>query len=132
MWCNTGGDGRDGGSVLGVHLGMAGRISVTGPSGDVVERGRRPPQEAGGCDSGSMSSRGVGPSPAEQRRLRYQVVVAPLVGATTGILAGLLLLMLGEEAPLPWWPFVLFSTSLLLYVLLVGRRLAPRTQPTRY
>jgi len=78
-----------------------------------------------------MSSPGTGPSPAEQRRLRYQVVVAPLVGATTGILVGLLLLMLGEQAPLPWWPFVLFSAGLLLYVLLVGRRLAPRTRPAR-
>ncbi len=51
MWCDTSGDGADGddagdgeggrsdGPVLGLHLGMAGRIVVTAPGGDVVEGG---------------------------------------------------------------------------------------------
>lgn len=73
-----------------------------------------------------MTVPGAHPTPAEQRRLRTQVVTTPLLGGTTGLLVGLLLLVLGEEAPLPWWPFVLLSVALLLYVLLVGRRLAPR------
>ena len=68
---------------------------------------------------------GVGPTPAELRRLRFQLVVSPLMGATAGLVVGVLLLLLGEEAPLPWWPFVLFAVLLLLYVQLVGRRLAP-------
>jgi formamidopyrimidine-DNA glycosylase len=34
MWCET-----DGGPVLGLHLGMAGRIVVTGPGGEIDEAG---------------------------------------------------------------------------------------------
>ena len=41
MWCDTSGgpDQATDGPVLGIHLGMAGRIVVTGPGGDVVEGG---------------------------------------------------------------------------------------------
>ena len=41
MWCDSSGDDGTGadGPVLGVHLGMAGRIVVTAPGGDVVEGG---------------------------------------------------------------------------------------------
>ncbi|MFC3689730.1 hypothetical protein [Aquipuribacter hungaricus] len=73
-----------------------------------------------------MTGPGAHPSPAERRRLRRQVVTTPLLGGTTGLVVGVLLLLLGEQAPLPWWPFVLFSVALLLYAVLVGRRLAPR------
>ncbi len=68
-----------------------------------------------------MSSPGL--SPAEQRRLRFQVVTTPLVAATGMVVVGLLLLWLGAEAPLPWWPFVLASLGMVAFALLVGRRL---------
>lgn len=64
-----------------------------------------------------------GPSPAERARLRFQLVVAPLLGGTLGVVAGVLLLAVGEDAPVPWWPFLLFGLSLVAYALLVGRRL---------
>lgn len=41
MWCETSGTGRSGppGPVLGLHLGMSGRILVTGPDGTLTEGG---------------------------------------------------------------------------------------------
>ena len=64
-----------------------------------------------------------GPSPAERSRLRLQLVVAPLVGGTVGIAVGILLLVVGAQAPVPWWPFLLGGVALVGYALLVGRRL---------
>lgn len=64
-----------------------------------------------------------GPSPAERARLRWQLVFAPLVGGTVGIAVGVLLLVVGAEAPVPWWPFLLGGIVLVGYALLVGRRL---------
>ena len=69
-----------------------------------------------------------GPTPAELRRLRFQLVVSPVMAAAAGLVVGVLLLVLGGDAPLPWWPFVLGAVLLLGYVQLVGRRLAPRPQ----
>ena len=68
--------------------------------------------------TGSVSSR--------RRQIRFQTVVSPLIGATAGLVAAVVLLALGEGAPVPWWPFALFAVSLVLYVVLVGRRLAAR------
>lgn len=64
-----------------------------------------------------------GPSPAERARLRWQLVFAPLIGGTVGFAVGVLLLVVGEQAPVPWWPFLLGGTALVGYALLVGRRL---------
>ncbi len=64
-----------------------------------------------------------GPSPAERARLRWQLVVAPLIGGTVGIAVGVLLLVVGEQAPVPWWPFLLGGVALVGYALLVGRKL---------
>lgn len=64
-----------------------------------------------------------GPSPAERARLRMQLVVAPLIGGTVGIGVGVLLLVVGVQAPVPWWPFLLGGVALVVYALLVGRRL---------
>ena len=71
-----------------------------------------------------------GPSPAERSRLRMQLVVAPLLGGSAGVAVGLLLLSVGDRAPVPWWPFLLGGLFLLGYALLVGRRLVgPRPKP---
>lgn len=65
-----------------------------------------------------------GPSPADRTRLRLQLVVTPLIGGTVGIAVGVLLLVRGAEAPVPWWPFLLSGVALVGYALRVGRRLA--------
>jgi len=79
--------------------------------------------------SGPGSGRpSAGPTPAELRRLRFQLVVSPLLAAGAGLVVGVLLLVLGGDAPLPWWPFVLGAVLLLAYVQLLGRRLAPRPE----
>jgi|GEM_PF-4335725 len=63
------------------------------------------------------------PSPAERARLRWQLVVAPLIGGTVGTAVGVLLLVVGPDAPVPWWPFLLGGVALVGYALFVGRRL---------
>ena len=67
-----------------------------------------------------------GSASSQRRRIRFQTVVSPLIGATAGSVAAVVLLVLGDDAPVPWWPFALFAVSLALYVVLVGRRLAAR------
>jgi formamidopyrimidine-DNA glycosylase len=46
MWCETSGDGP----LLGLHLGMSGRVVVTGPDGAVVGHGGDPVRGADGTD----------------------------------------------------------------------------------
>jgi formamidopyrimidine-DNA glycosylase len=41
LWCETSGEGGASGPVLGLHLGMSGRILVTGADGDLAEGGDR-------------------------------------------------------------------------------------------
>ena len=75
MWCETSGSGRSRtpGPVLGIHLGMSGRMLIT-DAGGRADRGRRlaGPRTGAGAPSDADAQPGLGPLHAHLRRRRHR------------------------------------------------------------